>query len=675
MKLPYLWLKDYVPLNVSIEKLAHRLTMAGLEVEKIEEVDGEAVLELEITPNRPDCLNMVGLAREVSAIFNKDLKFPKAGLTRWPSQKVDVKVEDPQGCPRYIATLIRNVNIAPAPEPMQRRLQSVGLRPINNLVDITNFCLMEQGQPLHAFDYDKLIGGKIIVRRAHQGEEITTLDGIRRVLDPSILVIADERRAVAVAGIIGGEGTQVTEKTKNILLESAYFDPILIRRAARRLGISTDSSYRFERGVDAEGVERVAIRATVLIKDLAEGKVEARRDVAVGKEKKAKKEISIRNAQVNALLGANVSVSQSRQVLQKLGFRVSTEDKDKLVAEPPSFRGDVRREVDLIEEIARVIGYDALPMDMPLVKGTTTVSSSRFHRRSRIRQALCSQGCYEVVTYALINSSVLEKCGLKGHRFVRVQNPLTQEQEILRPSMLPSLLNVVGLNVRRGEKNLRIFEIGKVYAPLGERETLGMIFSGQQKEDWRNPTRIDVDFYDLKGSVEAVLSMLGSDGLTWVSTDLPFFVVGQGAQIYRKDRPVGILGRISPDILKAWDIKQDKVIFAQVDLEDLLGEERHREYHPIPAYPSVVRDVSLAIKKDIPFQRLKDLAFQEGSHLLTEIRFLEQYEGEKISSDERGLVFSLVYQSSQRTLTDEEVNQVHEKICQSLVTRFGARIR
>ena len=461
------WIKDYVSCSLPAEKLAHRLTMAGMEVEKIDSVDGDTVFELEITPNRPDCLNMIGLAREVSAVLNKELKIPKVRKPRFPSKKCPIEILERDGCSRYLGVVVRDVKIEPSPEWMQKRLKSVGLRPINNVVDITNFCLMETGQPLHAFDYDRLTGGKIVVRRARKGEKITTLDGEPRELDSSILVIADAKNPLALAGVMGGEASEVTAGTTNILLESAYFDPILIRRAARALGISTDSSYRFERGVDIQTVETGSLRALSLILKHAGGTVSARNDVFVGCRKTTAKPVCISVDEIDEQLGTSLTMQRCKTILKKLGFAVKVSAKRALQVTPPSFRNDIKEPVDVVEEVARVIGYDNLPLSLPSIRAENAQADPRRKFKQKIQNILASQGLCETVSFTLMNAEALAKCGLTQGKIVRLMNPLTTEQETMRPSMLPSMMSVARLNFNRAQRDLALFEGGECLFSVG----------------------------------------------------------------------------------------------------------------------------------------------------------------------------------------------------------------
>lgn len=673
MKISLNWLKDYVSVKIPPEKLAHHLTMAGLEVEKISSVNGDIVFELEITPNRPDCLSLWGMARETAAVFNKSLRLPKTKKIKPPRRQCAITVEDRKGCPRYIGHLMEDVGVAPAPEWIRTRLEALGGRAVNNVVDITNFCLWETGQPLHAFDYEKISGGKIIVRRAREGEKIVTIDGVERRLDPSILVIADVYKPVAIAGIMGGKETEVTACTRKIFLESAYFDPALIRRASRRLGLMSDSSYRFERGVDYGTVEEGARRVVSLILEEAGGKVTACRDTAVGRGRKAAKTIVLSVLKLNRYLGTCWSASYCRDILQRLGFGIRLQSQDILHVTPPSFRVDVKEEVDVIEEAARIAGYDHLPQSLPLIKAGEIPEEPRRLIRRAVNHLLIAQGFNEVVTYAMINAQSLQRSGQGGLEGVRIQNPLTQEQEMMRPSLLPSLLPVVLFNGNRGQKDLKIFETGKIYTPQGEREVLGLVMTGLRSQDWRLGRKEAVHFYDLKGVLEQTLERLGKKAVCFESSDQPFFEGGQGAVVKMEDIVVGILGKIKDSVLGRWDIKSRSVLFAQMDLE-ALGKEfsRERIFTPVPAYPAAVRDVSLAVKKDIHFRQVEEIARRVGGDLLVSLQFNEEYLGEKIPAGCRGVVFSLHYQSRERTLREEEVNALHEKIVGALAGELGA---
>lgn len=674
MKLSLNWLKSFVAHGLSPEQLAQRLTMAGHEVKGMDKIGEDQVFEIEITPNRPDCLNTFGLAREVSAIVNKPLKFFKSKPVKFPKALCDISVEDKSGCLRYIGLVVENISITESSAVVKQRLQAMGLRPINNVVDITNFGLFENGQPLHAFDYDKLIGGKIIVRRAKAGEKIVTLDGVERELNPSILVIADAQRPVAIAGIMGGAATEVTSSTKRILLESAYFDPILIRRAGRALGLTSDSAYRFERGVDFLGVERGAKIAVSRICESAGGRVVGYRDVVFKKEAAAKNFV-VDAKEMSRFLGTDIASAQIKRILTKLEFKVSG-SKDQLTVSPPSFRSDIKAAIDLSEEVSRIIGYDRLRVSLPQIKPSAVVSSRQFIFKRKLRRVLTGQGLDEAISYPLVSFGVIKKTKLSDLPVVRVKNPLSLDQEILRPSLLASLLAVVGLNFNRGQKNLRLFEIGKIYSTDGEQEVLGIVLCGLRSANWQMNKKEPVDFYDLKGIVCRALQVLGFEVPKIISAGSAIYANQHSAQILIGPRPVGTFGKVSREILRNWDIKSDDVYFAQLNLEALYQiKPLVKHFVGLPEFPSISRDVSVAVSSQVSFAQIEALAREIGAKHLVGINFLEQYLGEKIALGQKGLVFSLTYQSLEKTLTESEIAPIHEKILQKLQQDFGATIR
>ncbi len=672
MKISLNWIKDYVSIGVSVDVLAHKLTMAGLEVERVSTVGNDTVLELEITPNRADCLNMVGVSREIATILNKVCDIPRVKTIKFPSRKLGIKNEDKKGCGRYIGTVLENVEIGESSQWIKKRLSALEMQPINNVVDITNFCLLELGQPLHVFDYDKIIDGRIIIRRACKGESIITLDGIERKLDSSTLVIADAQRPIAIAGIMGGKETEVTAETKNILLESAYFDPILIRRAVRKLKLSSESAYRFERGVNFEMVEKGANRALSLIFQNAKGSITQRADnrfIAPG----AKFIVEVSIGQINNYLGAKLSLRECRDILKKLDFDVTVHKKNLLKVTAPSFRSDIKGSVDIIEEVARIIGYDNLPSSLPHIKAVNIPANPRKNIRTKILQSFCAQGFNEAITYSMISQAMLEKTQQGKLKSLKIQNPLTQDQELMRPTLLPGLLAVIQANLNRGQQNLKIFEIGKIYSSKEERETLGVAMTGCLKEDWRESKKIEGDFYDLKGVFDEIFESLCIKNICFEVTGLGCLEEGQRADIFWGNRNIGFIGRVNERVLKNLGIKRKSVFFAQIDLELIYKKAaEHKKYVSLTDFPAVIRDVSLAVKKDVSFQQVKNIALQFGGKDLFSIKFIEQYLGDKIQEGYRGFVFSLKYVSFSRTLREEEVNKVQEKIEREFVAQLKA---
>ena len=698
MKLSLNWLKDYIEPKLSTDELVERLTMAGLEVEAVEVVGGDTVLEIEVTPNRPDCLNILGLAREIGAITGKAVKYPvikklkmdsRHRLWRGPDQrrglrgndkifsgndkiKKFIRTEDKKDCSRYIGTLIRDVEIKDAPQAMKLRLASLGIHAINNAVDVTNFVLMETGQPLHVFDFDKLDGGKIVVRRAKAGETIVTLDGIERKLDPSILVIADAQKPVAIAGIMGGRDTQITSGTKNILLESAHFEMGIIRRASRTLGLRSDSSYRFERNVNFEGVLTGADRATDLLLQLTGGRLSGREEI-VTRAKSAQRKIKVRISDIDSLLGINVTPLKVKTWLSRLGLKVTAKAGTLTVVAPVN-RGDIAQDVDVIEEIARMIGFDRLPSKMPLIKSVNvSVDKRPRETKDKIRRVLAAAGIDEIITHSLTNTKALVKSHMgQQTATVRILNPLNQDQEFLRPFILPSFLQVAVMNINRGQKDLRFYEIGKTYDGDRERETMGILLTGRRTQDWRSSKRETVNFFDLKGVAERIFQSTEVPAV-YRTSEMGAFDPSCGAAIFVDGFQIGALGRIEKKILTNWDIKNQDVYYAEVYLDEILSKPNMPiKYQPVSEFPAIVRDVSLAVKKEVAYNQIEEICRQQGGDTLKSVQFIEQYLGDKIPPGHKGLVFSCQYQSSTRTLREDEVTAVHERILQALTQDLSA---
>jgi phenylalanyl-tRNA synthetase beta chain len=676
MKISIKWLKDYVSFQLPAEKLAHKLTMAGLEVEKIEDAGDDVILEMEVTPNRPDCLNFQGIARELSAVLDKPLKLPKVKKLLYPKTRCDIEIADQKDCGRYIGTVLEPVQVKASPDWIGTRLSALGGRLINNVVDITNFCLLETGQPLHAFDYDKLIGGKIVVRRAKAGEKIVTLDGVERALDPSVLVIADAQRPVAIAGIMGGLATEVTNQTRKILLESAYFDPVLIRRASRLLGLKSDSSYRFERGVDFATVEAGAARAVSLILTEAGGGVVARRDVNPGRVRAQGKSVTVSLMEINELLGSELTVAKCRTILKKLNFRVSAGGPGVLKVVAPSVRADIKDPVDVIEEIARVVGYDNLPLTLPLVRAQNVPPQPEYPFAHKLRDIFIGQGYNETVSYSLLSQGSLDKSGLSGLPVVRVKNPLSLDQEVMRPSLFPSLLGIVRSNIHRGQKDNKIFEIGKIYLGQAEYKMLAVMGSGTRDKDWRALHNRAWDFYDLKGALDQMFARLGLTAVVYEACEDPFFKKGTGASIRAGKTALGRVGEVDRGLLQQWDIKHRAVFYAQCDFEALYKlASKKPSFKKFSEFPGVTRDISLAVKEDVSFQKVKEVILKQGGALLEDVAFLEEYRGEKIQPGYKGFIFSIVYRSSLKTLTEEDISIAHGDIAQALIDQLGVVMR
>jgi phenylalanyl-tRNA synthetase beta chain len=680
MKISLSWINDYVKTTRDTDQLAEKLTMAGLEVEAVHLVNGESIFEIEVTPNRADCLSMLGIARELAAVLNKNRKLPRRRPVKYPSRKCAIAITDDKGCERYVGTVIENISVGSAPTWIKQRLESIGHRSISNIVDITNFVLMETGQPLHAFDFDKLVGGEIVVRRAKKGEKIVTIDEVERTLDESVLVIADAARPVAIAGIMGGKDTEVSATTKNILLESAYFDPVLIRRTSRKLGLGSDSSYRFERGINKEGVKINAERAVGLVLELAGGQLTQHADIAKKKKDVKKAAIILSIEEINAYLGADLKAARIKNILEKLDFSVVVRGRGQLKVAAASHRPDVSANVDIIEEIARIEGYDKLPQDLPDIKIIHMGNVQNRSLRQKLRSSLAAQGFNEIITYSTTNQEALNRAKL-GHMFTsRITNPLSADQERLRPSLLPSMLQAASFNINRDQRDLRFFETGKIYIKADEIETLGLVMTGKAHGDWRLREKKNVDFYDIKGALEQVIGDLAGEAKFALG---PFYETSldrrEAAHVLWDGQNIGFIGKVEEEVLRNFDIKNASVYFCQINLEELYKKSAvSRRYRSLSTFPSIVRDISLSVGHEVSFKALTETIRSAGADFLVDIQFKEDYTDivkDKIGEGHRGILISLVYQSAQRTLQEEEINLEHQKVLKRIVDNLQAILR
>ena len=682
MKISLQWLKTYVDIKVPSGELARKITFAGLDVSSSCECCGDTVFEIEITSNRPDWLSHIGVAREISAITGRKLKpLPIDKLkpkTKNPAH-FKIEIQDKSGCPRYTGRIIRNLKIAPSPGWMAKRLTRIGARTVNNGADITNYCLFETGQPMHAFDLDKLEGNKVIVRRAKKGESIVTIDGVKRELDDSILIIADAKKPVAIAGIMGGLDTEVTDKTKNILLESAYFDPVTIRRASRKLGLSTESNYRFERNVDIDNVVFSSQRAALLYKEVTGADTSAP-CIDINYTKKKILKIDADWGRLKQLIGAPISKKEIKDILKALGFGLK-ENKGKFQITVPVFRRDMRIFEDVVEEVARIWGYERIQQVMPKLKAhIEPAKSALYQAKEQMRKMLTGQGLNEVITYTLLSSKNLDEAKAEKQNRVVIQNPLSAQQELMRNSMLVSLLKVINTNLNRKVKEIKIFELGKVYKHIGknftELEQLAVALVGTSYNNWKDRQR-GVNFHDLKGIVESVFGQFGITSYKLkIDKNNPCFAPDECAVFISDAKEIAVLGKVNGQILKNFDITEENVYFAQLPVS-LIATRMKTEYKytPVSRYPSVIRDIALVVSKDISAQSALDIIQEIAAGLAVKIELFDLYTGNQIPRDSKSLAFSIEYQSRKSTLTEEEVNKVHSEILAALTTRLKAALR
>lgn len=679
MKVTYNWLKDFVEIKIPASALADKLTMAGLEVVSLEKHDGDYVFEIEITSNRPDWLSVVGVAREVAAITKSKVKSQKSKVQfkikkfSKKQQLFKIKVEDRKDCPLYTARIIQGVKVGTSPDWLKKRLELVGCRSINNIVDTTNYILFETGEPMHAFDLDKLRGSEIIVRRARKEEKIITIDGEARLLSPEMLVIADEERAVAVAGVMGAKDTEVSDTTRNVLLEAAVFYPLLVRHARQRLGLQSESAYRFERGVDAQAVAGASLRAAGLIQELSGGEVSLVKQKALIKP--AKKNVSLSVSRANKILGTDINAAKIKRALTNLGFQPKFKSGDVFDVGVPSYRADVNLEIDLIEEISRIFGYENIPSSLPAMKLESKAREAR-DVVVLIKNILSGLGLNEVITNSLLDAGLLKSCGVATEGLVEILNPLSKEQEILRPTLLPSLLKRIAYNLNQKQGYVGIFEVAKVFtlenASPGEKLSLGLALSGARALLLgQGLVKDPVGLLHLKGILEALLERLGIKGYDFRLEDN-----GRTAAIYIQNNKIGFMGRVSNDVLGRIDIKNNEVFVAEVSLKEMLAAFRaDKKLIPPAVYPGISRDISVVLRDDLGVGEILSAVRNEAGPLLESVKITDYYKGQQIPPGFKGLTISCLYRSPERTLTEAEIIPTHSAVAGLLTGKFGAKIR
>jgi phenylalanyl-tRNA synthetase beta chain len=642
----------------------------------------DVVLEVAVTANRSDCLSVLGLAREVAALLDQPLRHPEVYVppATAPGREARVTILDPVHCPRYAARLLTGLTVKPSPFWLRRRLQLAGLRAINNLVDVTNYVLLEFGQPLHAFDFQRLQGGEIVVRLPKPVERrFTTLDGADRELDPETLLICDGRQPVALAGIMGGLDSEVTDTTTQVLIESAYFNPRTIRRTSKRLGLSTESSYRFERGVDPDGVIHALERATQLMCQVGGGAVAAAR-LDEYPSPVYHPRLSLRVSRANQLLGTDFTLEQMLHLLRRLHLPALALDAENLVLQVPPFRGDLEREVDLIEEIARLAGFDAIPVTLPRGEVAVPRPSPEVRLERTATELLLGLGFFEVVTYTFqpdrLGSLV---SGADPTAPLRLANPLSEEQGMMRTSLLPGLLDALRRNTLKQVLDVRLFEISKVFVPqAGEdlpREEpwlTGLMYGAREEVAW-DTTRDPVNFFDLKGVVENLLEGLLIPEVTLAPDGLPGYL-RYGARVLAGDRELGVLGQLQPDIGERLDLEGDIYVF-NLDFAALCQSSIPPRFTPLPRYPAVYRDIALVLPDNVPAARVAAALYEHGRPWLVEARLFDVYAGDPVPPGKRSLAFSLSYRDPERTLTDDLVNSHHQALVAALEKELGAELR
>ena len=666
------WLAEYVDLEMPVDDLTDRLTMSGLNLEGVETVGNDTAIDLEVTSNRPDCLGHIGVAREVSVLFDTPLKTPSpdpATTSEQASDCTSVQIECPELCHEYHARLIKGIKIGPSPDWLKDRLAAAGINSVNNVVDVTNYVMLESGQPLHAFDFDKLNDGRIIVRRASKGEKITAIDQRDYELPEGACVIADANRAVAVAGVMGGLDTEISDATVNVLVETASFDPLSVRATARELKLHSPSSFRFERRVNRHEIDWSSRRCCELILQVAGGEL-LDGSVAVGGKPEDAQPITLRFAQVSRILGIEIPPNECVQILKGLGLTCQEETADSATFVAPTWRLDLTRECDLLEEIARIHGYNQIPTDatLPVVD---TSKSTRENVGDAIRQLLTSAGLFEALTLSFVSADQQKLFRPRGEIPVVAVNHSTRSLENqMRQSVVPSLLHCRRQNERHGTLNAELFEIAKVYLSAGEGKA----------EHEAEPMMVGIvtgqGFLELKGIVEALAAKIAPDAvLTSETAELPEFAGDRGAQVMLDGQLFGWVGELDRSVGESIDL-QDDVSVAELNvslLESLYKAERH--YAVLPKFPAVSRDLNFVISETTRWSELEEAVRQSGGQLLADVQYGGQYRGKGIDADKKSYLVSCRFLAADRTLTTEEVDAAVQNILLACKEKLDAELR
>lgn len=648
----------------------------------------DVIFEIGVTPNRGDCLCVIGIAREVAALCKTRLRYPETPLQESgaPIETLtSITVDDLVGCPRYAARIVEGIRVGPSPDWLRGRLQAVGLRSINNIVDVTNYVMMEMGQPLHAFDFDRLRERRIVVRRALEGERFRTLDGLERELHDDTLLICDGVGPVAIAGIMGGLDSEIVPETKRVLIESAYFDPLCIRRSSKRLGLRSESSYRFERGVDPEGVIRALDRAALLMHEIGGGEI-ANGRIDVYPAPLAPPPLMLRVDRTNQFLGTDLDASEMADALKSIEMDVECLSDNMLRVRPPSFRGDISREVDLAEEVARIVGYEHIPVTRP--KGHVDSSDLDPHLASRldVKEILTGAGFFEVITYSFISHESLLKLQYPENHPrldpVRIKNPLSEELTVMRTSLLPGLIQAARHNIDRGNEDLRLFELSKIFLPRegqalpDEPHQLVGVMAGRRVPYSLYGSDEEVDYADLKGAVEEVMEVLQLHDLQYRSEGLPPYLDFQrSACIYYAGECIGYLGQLAAEVEKAFDLKKPVHVF-ELDFDRMYAKRCPRPlFQALPKFPSVVRDIALVVDEGVPAKEPLDYIQSQQLGLLEQIEIFDIYRNPQLGDGKKSLGYRLLYRAVDRSLTDEEVNTLHGQLVDNLMKAFDATLR
>jgi len=688
MKVLLSWIREFVDVPESAEEIGKVLSVRGLALEGLETVPGnpqglppqdDVVMDFDVTANRPDCLSMIGIAREIATAYQRPLRLQgdgersataKAVALQTSGDAVPVTIEDPDLCPRYVGA-IADVTVGPSPQWLQDRLTACGIRSISNVVDITNYVLLELGQPMHAFDLAKLDRG-IVVRRAKPGETITTLDGKVRSLKPDMLVIADATRAQAIGGVMGGADSEVSAGTTRIVFEAAYFKPSSVRATSKALGLKTDASTRFERGMDPTAPARAMARACQLLEQIGAGKAVGTMHDAHPAPQPATT-LTLDRARVPGLLGMDVPDASVERILRSLGFVVESAGQAGWSITAPAWRVDIKRQVDLIEEVGRHHGFEHLPSTFPGVQQAPALSDPRVARDRRIRTALLGMGFSEAITFAFIEAVAAEPFHA-GHAAVALANPLSEKFAVMRPSLLPGVIDAVSHNRRHGRRDVQLFEIGTRFSPKGETRGVAFAWTGLATADHWSGARREVDFFDIKGAVEQ-LAAVGVVAPAFAEAEVPYLVPGRSATLLVNGAAIGVFGLLDASVGDRRDLPAgDEVYVAEINLDELTAAAPVDTLRatPLPRFPWVVRDLSILVDDALSAGTVRGTIRSAAPGTLIQVREFDRYQGKGIPDGKVSLSFRLTFQSPERTLTDEEVQAGMQHIIDALTRELSA---
>jgi phenylalanyl-tRNA synthetase beta chain len=695
MKILYSWLRDFVDVPDGPAELGRRMSLRGLALEGLEPappgdappgvaaVADDAVLDFDVTANRPDCLSVVGIAREVAAVYGLPLRLPgvdatghlrSARLSAVASDGFTVRIDAPDLCPRYVGAAAE-VRVGPSPGWVQRRLAALGVRPITNVVDITNYVLLELGQPMHAFDHARLADQAIVVRRAAAGERITTLDGKSRALTADMLVIADAARATGVGGVMGGADSEVRQATTRIVFESAWFKPQSVRATARQLGLRTEASTRFERGADPTAQARAMARACALLEIIGAGTA-AGTLVDAEPRPHQPRTLPLTHAHVEGLLGMPVPTLEVERLLEWLGFAVRPAAPLAWQVTVPGWRPDVARPEDLIEEVGRHHGFEHLPATFPPVFQAPAASDARIPRDARVRRAMLAAGFSEAITFAFIEETAAAPFAA-GAPALRLANPLSETFAVMRPSLLPGLVTAVGHNRRHEQRDVQLFEIATAFAAAGERRMLAAAWTGAAAGDHWSGHRRDVDFFDLSGVVETVCTMFGVTP-SFAPVETAWLVAGRAARIAADGDAIGTVGLLAPAVADAHGLPRGDVVFvAELDLDRLtaLAPRAAARVEVLPRFPSAVRDVSLLVPDSLSAVTVRDTMRAAAPPTLVSVREFDRYQGQGTPPGTVSVSLRCTFRAADRTLTDEEVATAMQRMVAAATGTLGAQQR